>query len=53
MLKYHTEYREMGQAYYEQQYRESFVKGLKKRAQALGFELLAVPQQKQSLGEVI
>ncbi|MBW4541105.1 MAG: hypothetical protein KME43_18500 [Myxacorys chilensis ATA2-1-KO14] len=29
--------------YYEQRYQEQMVKGLRKKAQALGFELVAAP----------
>ena len=40
MLKYGTEYTDVGQEYYEQQYKSRVIKNLKKRAQQLGFELI-------------
>lgn len=39
MLKYGTEYVEVGQEYYETQYRKRLVKGLEKRALELGYVL--------------
>ena len=39
MLQNHVEYNEVGQDYYEQQYRERLIKSLSFRAKTLGFEL--------------
>ncbi len=39
MLRNHAEYNEVGQDYYEKQYRERMVKNLNLRAKTLGFEL--------------
>jgi transposase len=39
MLQNHVEYNEVGQDYYEQQYRERLIKNLGFRAKTLGFEL--------------
>jgi predicted transcriptional regulator len=44
MLKYGTEYTDVGQEYYEQQYKSRVIKNLKKRAQQLGFELVETLQ---------
>jgi transposase len=44
MLKYGTEYTDVGQEYYEQQYKSRVIKNLKKRAQQLGFELIETLQ---------
>lgn len=44
MLKYGTEYVDMGQDYYEKQYRKRVLKNLEKRAEELGFTL--VPSEK-------
>jgi transposase len=40
MLKYGTEYTDVGQEYYEQRYRSRVIQNLKKRAQQLGFDLI-------------
>ncbi len=40
MLKHGSEYTDLGQDYYEQQYKSRAVKNLKKRAKELGFELI-------------
>ena len=40
MLKYGTEYTDVGQDYYEQQYKSRAIKNLKTRARQLGFELV-------------
>jgi hypothetical protein len=42
MLRYGVEYKEVGQDYYEKQYRDCVVKNLKRKAEALGFNLVAV-----------
>jgi predicted aldo/keto reductase-like oxidoreductase len=42
MLKHGTEYVDVGVEYYEQRYRERLLKGLKRRARALGYELTEV-----------
>lgn len=39
MIKNHVEYNEVGQDYYEKQYRERMIKNLNLRAKTLGFEL--------------
>jgi transposase len=43
MLKYGESYVEKGQDYYEQQYKNRVVKNLQKRAQQMGFKLVAEP----------
>jgi len=43
MLKNKTEYRDAGENYYEERYRERLINSLKKNASALGFQL--VPNQ--------
>ena len=40
MIKNHVEYNEVGQDYYEKQYRERMIKNLSLRAKTLGFELV-------------
>jgi transposase len=40
MLRYGVKYKETGQNYYEQQYRERIIKNLKQKAKTLGFELV-------------
>ncbi len=40
MIKNGTEYMDQGQDYYEEQYQERVVKNLKKRARAMGFDLI-------------
>ena len=40
MLSQHTEYHDLGQDYYEKQYRERMIKGLSFRAKMLGFTLV-------------
>ena len=40
MLRYGVEYMEVGQDYYEKQYRDRVIKYLKRKASELGFELL-------------
>jgi len=42
MLKYGKEYVEQGQNYYEEKYRDRLVKNLQRRAQQMGFKLVAV-----------
>ena len=42
MLKNHVEYNEVGQDYYEKQYRDRLVKNLSFRAKMLGFELTEI-----------
>lgn len=42
MLKHHVEYNEVGQDYYEKQYRERMIKNLSFRAKTLGFELTEI-----------
>jgi transposase len=43
MLKYRQDYHDLGNDYYEQQYRERVVRTLQRKAAALGFRLEAVP----------
>lgn len=43
MLKYKQEYQDPGQDYYEQQYQDRVVNNLKRKAQALGFDLVPQP----------
>ena len=43
MLKYGKAYVDRGTEYYEQQYRATMVKNLKRRARQLGFEVSEVP----------
>jgi transposase len=43
MLKYGKPYVDRGAEYYEQQYRATMVKNLKRRARQLGFEVIEVP----------
>ena len=40
MLRYGTRFKEMGQAYYEQQYKERLLRNLKQKAASLGFDLI-------------
>jgi transposase len=40
MLRYGTRFNEMGQEYYEQQYKDRLLKNLKKKAEFLGFDLV-------------
>lgn len=42
MLKYGTEYVDAGQDYYEQQYHQRVIKNLRRKAQAMGFQLIAI-----------
>jgi transposase len=42
MLKYGMEFVEQGQDYYEQQYQKRMIKGIRKKAQALGFDLVKI-----------
>jgi transposase len=37
-------YVDQGQAHYEEKYRQRVIKNLTKRAEALGFELTAIPE---------
>ncbi len=41
MLRYGAEYKDIGQEYYDKQYRNRVIKGLKKRAEVLGFDLIS------------
>ena len=43
MLKYKQEYQDPGQDYYEQNYQARLVKNLKRKAKALGFDLVPQP----------
>lgn len=44
MLRYGLGYKEAGQDYYEQQYRDCVVKNLKRKAEKLGFSLVETAQ---------
>lgn len=44
MLRYGLGYKETGQDYYEQQYRDRVVKNLKRKAEKLGFSLVETAQ---------
>lgn len=44
MLRYGVSYKEAGQDYYEQQYRDRVLKNVKKRAAELGFNLVEAPK---------
>jgi transposase len=46
MLRYGVGYKEAGQEYYEQQYRDRVVKNLKRKAEELGFSLVEMPQMR-------
>jgi hypothetical protein len=49
MLRYGTEYVDVGQDYYERQYKERVVRSLTQRAKALGFELVStIPEAEVS-----
>jgi transposase len=48
MLKKGVEYTEIGQDYYEKQYRERLVKNLSSRAKNLGFDLVPIPVNSNS-----
>jgi transposase len=43
MLKNKTDYFDSGEYYYEERYQERLIKNLKRRAESLGFELVASP----------
>lgn len=43
MLKYRQEYKDPGQDYYQQKYQERIIKNLKRKAEALGFDLVPQP----------
>lgn len=47
MLKYGTQYTDVGQEYYEQRYRSRVIQNLKKRAQQFGYELVETLQSDQ------
>jgi transposase len=42
MLKYGMEFVEQGQDYYDRQYQERMIKGMRKKAHTLGFELVKI-----------
>jgi transposase len=44
MLRYGVRYKDAGQNYYEQQYRDRVVKNLKRKAEELGFSLVEIAQ---------
>lgn len=45
LLKYGTEYTDVGQEYYERQYQDRVLRNLQQRAKSLGFELVPTPQE--------
>ena len=49
MLKNGTAYVDVGQQYYEERYRSRVVQNLKRKAQELGFELIAVQEQTEQI----
>ena len=44
MLKYGTEYVDLGQEYYEQRYQDRMVANLKRKAKQFGFELVNIKE---------
>jgi transposase len=50
MLKNGTEYKDIGQDYYEQRYKNRLVHNLKRRAKDLGFELSVIKEQQAIRG---
>jgi transposase len=53
MIKNGTEYMDRGQEYYEEQYRERVMKNLKKRAKAMGFDLISMSENDDNLDAVL
>jgi hypothetical protein len=47
MLKFGTEYVELGQEYYEQRYQDRVINNLKRRAKQFGYELINIKQHEQ------
>ena len=47
MLKNGTEYKDVGQDYYEQRYKKRVLQNLKRRAKQLGYELNYVKEQQE------
>jgi len=45
MLKNGTEYKDVGQDYYEQRYKDRLIENLKRRARQFGYELQYVKEQ--------
>jgi transposase len=45
MLKFKKSFRELGESYYEAQYKKRLVTSLKKRAKELGFGLVSVASE--------
>ena len=50
MLKYGTEYVDLGQEYYEQRYQERVIANLKRKAKQFGFELVNIKEHKLVTG---
>ena len=50
MLKYGTEYADLGQEYYEQRYQERVIANLKRKAKQFGFELVNIKEHKPVTG---
>jgi len=48
MLKHGTSYVDLGQNYYEERYRDRVIKNLKRKAQALGYQLVGTAEQPAS-----
>lgn len=49
MLKHGTSYVDLGQNYYEERYRDRVIKNLKRKAQALGYQLVGTAEQPASI----
>jgi len=52
MLKTGTEYKDMGQEYYEQRYKKRVITNLKRRAKQFGYELKYVKEQQEVMLDV-
>ncbi len=50
MLKYGTEYVDLGQEYYEQRYQDRVIANLKRKAKQFGFELVTIEENKLLTG---
>lgn len=47
MLKYGTEYTDLGQEYYEQRYKDRVIANLKRKAKNLGYKLITIKEHEQ------
>lgn len=52
MLKHGTEYKDVGQDYYEHRYQKRMIANLKRRAKQFGYELTIVKEQQQVMQTV-